>query len=226
MVVLEVLTNYITHFTYLAIVVMLLSGLIGVPIPQELILLLAGYFASIGVLNLFWVIVICVAESLLSDNVTFYIGKKKGVQLLRSRLAQQLFFTPKRMRKIENYFQIHGGKTILFARLLFGLRGLSFIFAGSSNMKWWTFQKYNFIGTIIWVPFVIIIGYLFSWTIVAFWKYSGYLKIIVFALLIILIGGYIFFKKFKKKEIEEQRIDDKQTDEILEEVDTVRKEDN
>jgi len=176
-----------------------MPGTIGIPIPHELVLLLAGYFASIGILNLFWVILICILASLLSDNISFWIGKKKGVQILRSNLAQRIYFTPKRLKKIENYFHIHGGKTILLTRFMLGFRGLSFIFAGSSNMRWGTFQKYNLIGTIIWIPFVIIVGYLFSWTIILFWKYSSYIKYIMIPLVIVIIGGYLFVRNFRKK---------------------------
>ena len=197
--------TYTLHFSYLAIFVMIVLGSVGIPIPEELILLVAGYLSSRGFMNLFIVILVATVATIAADNISYWIGRKKGVSFLRSSFAARIFFSPRRLARIEHHFKKHGGKTVLLARFLLGFRMISFIIAGSSQMPWKTFIKYNIIGACIWVPAVILIGYIVSSGIFVIWEYFENLKHIIAALLIIGLLGYFFLRRFKKKEEEREK---------------------
>jgi len=193
--------NYAIQFGYFAIFAMIVLGSFGIPIPEELILLVSGYLSSLGVMNIYVVIIVATIATIVADNVSYWIGRKKGVHVLRSSIAARIFFSPRRLSKIERYFKRHGGKTVLIARFLLGFRMISFIFAGSSKMPWIQFQKYNVLGAIIWVPFVTLVGYFVSSGFIAVFEYAENVKYILLALFVILVAGYFFLKKFKKEEL-------------------------
>jgi len=195
----EILTNYVAHYTYVGVVLFTFSGVIGMPIPHELMLLIAGYLASIGVVSLFWVCVVAVVSTLLADNLSFYIGRKEGTVFLRSSLSKRIFLTPERVKRMENYFNIHGGKTVFFMRFLMAFRAISFMIAGSSNMSWWKFNKYNFLGIVLWEPTVILIGYYVSSGFVKVWDYFNSLKYIILGVIVLFILGYIIYSRYFRK---------------------------
>ena len=196
--------NYIVHFSYAAVFFVIILGSIGIPIPEELVLLIAGYLASLGVMNLFVVIGVAMLATTIADNISYWIGRRKGVHILRSSIAARLFFSPRRLAKLERHFARHGGKIVFFARFLLGFRMISFIMAGSSQMPWRTFQKYNLLGVAVWVPFVILVGYVLSSGFLIAWRYAEKAQYVILALIIVVVIGYLFLRKFKKKTEEKE----------------------
>ncbi len=195
----ELVLNYMVHFSYAAVFFVIILGSVGIPIPEELVLLIAGYLSSIGVMNIFGVIGIAIIATTIADNISYWIGRKKGVHILRSSLAVRIFLSPRRLAKIERHFARHGGKIVLFARFMLGFRMISYIIAGSSKMPWRTFQKYNIIGVAIWVPFVTLVGYVLSSGFLAAWRYAEKAQYVILALIIVVVVGYLFLRKFRRK---------------------------
>src|SRR5579859_3494725 len=137
---------------------------IGIPIPGETVLLAAGFLAKQHALHLPYVIAVAAIAAICGDNVGYWIGKRGGRRFVERR-GKYVGLTPKRLARVEDYFQRYGPRTIFFARFISGLRVFAALTAGISNVPWRLFVLYQASGAICWAAVIGTLGYLFgqSW---------------------------------------------------------------
>jgi membrane-associated protein len=134
--------------------------LVGMVLPGETALLVAGVFCQRGTLNLGLMIVIAVLCAVAGDSVGYEFGKKFGPPLRRSRLGR--WVGEHRWAKVDGFLHRHGGKAVLLGRLTALLRALMPSMAGMSGMRYRTFLLWNAVGGLIWAPSCVLLGYAFS----------------------------------------------------------------
>ncbi len=134
--------------------------LVGMVLPGETALLVAGVFAAHGKLNLVVMIIVAFVSAVAGDSVGFEFGKKFGPSLRGSRLGR--WVGEHRWATVDGFLHRHGGKAVLFGRLTALLRALVPSMAGMSGMKYRTFIVWNVIGALIWAPGCVLLGYGFS----------------------------------------------------------------
>jgi membrane protein DedA with SNARE-associated domain len=142
--VLHTLEPTLNHYGYLAVVALLLLEDFGIPVPGETTLILAALYAGAGRLNVFLVGLLAFLAAVAGDNIGFAIGHFGGRPLVE-RYGRYIFLTPERIDKATNFFQRHGGKIVVVARFIEGLRQANGIVAGISGMHWvatWTTLGY------------------------------------------------------------------------------------
>ncbi len=184
----------VNSYGYLAVGILILVEDFGVPAPGETVLIASAFFAGLGHLDIFLVILIAFLAAVIGDNIGFAIGKYGGHSLV-NRFGKYVLITPTRLNRLEEFFHRHGGKIIVFARFIDGLRQLNGIVAGLSKMKWKHFLTYNVIGAALWVCLWALIGYYGGSHIDIFLRYQLYFTIIVF----IAIAGFISWKILKHR---------------------------
>ena len=128
------------------------------PLPGELSLLAAGYEASRGKLNVFWVAGAGIAAAIVGDNLAYLIGRLAGPPLI-ARLARLLHLHTRRAETMNDYFDRHSGKTIVTARWISPLRGLVALSAGAAHVRWRRFLVFNAIGSVTWAASVTALAY-------------------------------------------------------------------
>ena len=143
--VLHSLEPTLNQFGYLAVVGLVLIEDFGVPVPGETVLILAAVYAGTGRLNIALVALLGFCGALLGDNIGFAIGHFGGRRLAQ-RYGRYIFLTPERLDKATAFFDRHGGKIIIVARFIEGLRQANGIIAGISGMRWTRFLIFNAIG--------------------------------------------------------------------------------
>ena len=125
--------------------------------------------------------------ALVGDNLGFAIGHFGG-RRLAERYGRYVFLTPERLDKATLFFDHHGGKIIIVARFIEGLRQANGIIAGTSGMRWARFLAFNAVGAALWVLVWTSIGYPSRNHIDTIYhdasRYSTYLAIAVGALLV------------------------------------------
>ena len=134
--------------------------LVGMVLPGETALLVAGVFCQHGTLDLWLMIVIAVACAVAGDSVGFEFGKKFGPPLRRSRLGQ--WVGEHRWEMVDGFLHRHGGKAVFLGRLTALFRALIPSMAGMSGMRYRTFIVWNVAGGLIWAPGCVLLGYAFS----------------------------------------------------------------
>lgn len=136
--------------------------LVGMVLPGETALLVAGVFcnAKYGHLNLGIMIVVAVVCAIVGDSVGYEFGRKFGPPVRSSRLGR--WVGEHRWSKVDGFLHRHGGKAVLLGRLTALLRALTPSMAGMSGMRYRTFLLWNAIGGLIWAPGCVLLGYVFA----------------------------------------------------------------
>jgi len=155
---LNVVGGQLNHYGYWAVLLLVLIEDFGIPVPGETILIAAAIFAGAGRLNVVAVGIVGFVAAVLGDNIGFAIGHFGG-RALALRWGKYIFLTEERLDRAEVFFNRHGGKIIVVARFVEGLRQANGIIAGISGMHWRRFLFFNAIGAALWVGTWVTIGY-------------------------------------------------------------------
>jgi membrane protein DedA with SNARE-associated domain len=140
--------------------ILLLCGM-GLPIPEDISLIAAGYFSWKGVLNVHTAFAICFAAVVTGDTAAFFMGRLFGRRILRSQLAQR-YFTPRRQLRVRAYFRKFGSKVVLVGRFTPGLRFTIFFTAGTLHTRSSTFFIYDFAAAAFSVPVLVYSAWFFG----------------------------------------------------------------
>lgn len=143
----------------LAIIVFTETGLmIGFFLPGDSLLVTAGLFAARGDLNIVVLNVLLMTCAILGDATGYYIGRKLGPSLYRRE--DSFFFKKKHLIATHEFYEKHGGKTIIIARFVPVIRTFAPVVAGIANMGYRKFAIFNIVGGIGWVFSMTMVGYL------------------------------------------------------------------
>jgi len=194
----------VEHWGYLGIILAVLLGNIGVPIPEESVLILAGYGASRGFLRLPLVLIVGIISAVAGDNIGYWLGRRYGRRTIE-RFGHLAFVSPERLAKITAFMARYGPLSIFGARFIPGLRTLSGPLAGATGVRPVTFVIANFLGALLYVPYAVAIGYGIGWSLgdaiarfVAHFV-SGRIDVILLGLLILaLVIGAIRFSRERR----------------------------
>lgn len=155
------LINYSEQFIYAGIFLILFLCGLGWPIPEELTLLTGGFFVHMGVLRFYPTLAIGFFGILGGDLAIYSIGRKWGQDLLNHWLFRKII-TEKRSERGRQFFRDHGNKTVFIARFISGFRVAAFFAAGTMGVKLGKFLLLDFLGALILVPPLILLGYYFG----------------------------------------------------------------
>ena len=145
----------VSHFGYAAIA-------IGTFLEGETILIIGGFSAHRGYLNLQWVIVFAFLGTFCSDQMFYYLGRVKG----RSWLETKPQWKPN-IGKVLLMLNRHQIIFVIGFRFLYGLRTISPFVIGTSGIPPIRFFFLNFIGALLWASIISSLGYLFGQAIEA-----------------------------------------------------------
>lgn len=158
----ETVRHYLIAWGYWAIVLGLLAENAGLPLPGETILVFASFLAYKNhQLQLPWIILAGTAAATAGDNIGFWIGRKGGRPLLK-KWKHLLHVNDDDIRAGEELLHDKGGRTIFFARYIWGMRMLAGPLAGVLRMHWRRFAVFNFLGAATWVATIALVGYAFG----------------------------------------------------------------
>lgn len=115
----------------------------------------AGIFKSS--LNIYLVMLLLFCAAVIGDNVGYEFGKKMGPKLFKK--PNSLLFRQSNVQKAQDFYDLHGGKTIIIARFVPIVRTFVPLIAGIANMNHKIFFVFNMIGGAIWTTSVLLLGY-------------------------------------------------------------------
>lgn len=168
--------------------------LIGLVLPGETALLVAGVFCQHGTLNLYVMIAVAVVAAIAGDSVGYEFGKHFGPRLRRSRFGT--WIGEHRWAMVDGFLHRHGGKAVLLGRLTALFRALVPSMAGMSGMRYRTFLTWNATGGLIWAPGCVLLGYAFSKSLNTVGKTLTWAPLAVLALVVV---GYVALHVRKRR---------------------------
>ncbi|MBM7116353.1 VTT domain-containing protein [Archangium primigenium] len=163
----EFLTSLLgdTHgvFAYAAVFGILVACGLGVPLPEDISLILGGFLAHKGAADLSLMMAIGFGGILVGDSLIFLAGRRLGAQVGRSPTG---FFakivTPEKRAKVEALFGLHGQKIVMIARFLPGVRAVTYFTAGSAGMSYARFIFWDGLAALLSAPFFVWLGFYFG----------------------------------------------------------------
>lgn len=176
--------------------ILLLCGL-GLPIPEDISLISAGYLAHLGTVNLHAVFLVCFAAVLAGDTLAFAIGRLFGTRILATRFGHR-YFSPRRQLRVRAYFRRYGSKVVFIARFLPGLRFSIFLSAGMLHVRPYVFIVYDTLAALLSVPFLVYLAYYFGDKIdhVIIWARRSEYGILV---LVVVAAAVVAIKLLRKR---------------------------
>jgi membrane-associated protein len=134
------------------------SGLLfGFFLPGDSLLFTAGFLASQGFFNIAILMILCVVGAIAGDSVGYFFGKRVGKKLFDREDSR--FFKKKHLMKAHEFYELHGGKTIILARFIPVVRTFAPIVAGTAEMTYRSFLIYNVVGGVLWAVGLTAMGF-------------------------------------------------------------------
>jgi membrane protein DedA with SNARE-associated domain len=147
------LKSIIEDFSYAGLVFLMFLENVFPPIPSELIVPLAGFYATTGQLTLVGIIIAGTIGSVLGGLPLFYLGHRAGEERVRrwcDRHGKWIGVTGRDLDKSKHWFERHGPKAVLICRVIPGARSLISLPAGIARMPLAQFIVYSTIGSAAW----------------------------------------------------------------------------
>ena len=151
------LNQLITHWGYAGIFLVVILGNIGVPVPEETVLAVAGYLVWSGRLQLVPVLIVALVSAVAGDNLGYWLGRRYGRPVVE-RYARWLV-RPGRLMVAESFVSRYGALAVCVARFVGGFRFLAGPLAGAVGLPFRAFLSGNLIGAMLFVPYAVGIGY-------------------------------------------------------------------
>ncbi len=154
----ESILHWVTQYGYAAIFGLLVLGIVGLPIPDETMLIFAGYLIYRGRLQAVPTFVAALAGSACGMSLSYALGRTIGPYLLR-RFGRYVHVTEERLARVRGWFHRAGHWTLTFGYYVPGVRHLTAYVAGASNLELPHFALFAYSGGALWCTSFLALGY-------------------------------------------------------------------
>lgn len=142
---------------YVGIFFALALGVLGVPIPDEVLMTYAGYAVSRGVLHMPYTILSAFLGASVGISISYFIGLKWGLPLL-IKVGPYIHISPKKIESTQRMFARYGSYLLLVGYFLPGVRHITAYLAGISSMDYRRFAVFAYAGALIWSMTFLLLG--------------------------------------------------------------------
>lgn len=153
----SVMTGWYGYALLFGIVFAETGLLVGFLLPGDSLLFTVGVVAGAGHLDIVTIIVLLTVAAIVGDGAGYYLGRSAG-PLVFSR-PDSRWFKKEHLQRTREFYEKHGGKTIIYARFIPIIRTFAPFVAGVANMSYSRFLSFNVFGGIGWVVLLTMMGY-------------------------------------------------------------------
>jgi len=145
-------------YLILFLIIFLETGIVVTPfLPGDSLIFVTGAFSAQGYLNPFLLFFTLAIAAILGDSLNYWIGKFFG-----DKVSSWKFVKKEYIKKTEEFYEAHGGKTIILARFVPIIRTFAPFVAGIGKMDYARFLSFNVVGGIVWTALFTFGGYFFG----------------------------------------------------------------
>jgi membrane protein DedA with SNARE-associated domain len=191
------ISHLITSYGYWAVFVLVGLESLGIPLPGETALIIAGAYAgSTHNLSPWAIFAVASAAAIVGDNIGFWIGGTGGYRLARA-YGPKIRLDERKLKIARYLFDTYGPKVVFFGRFTALLRTYAAFLAGASRMSWRRFLPANAAGGIVWAGIYTAAAYLAGDTLR---RLSGTISVVltVAGVLAIVAGGLFIRRQMRK----------------------------
>jgi membrane-associated protein len=131
--------------------------LVGFVLPGDSLLFTIGVVAGAGQLNIILIIVLLICACMLGDWCGYLLGRRIGPAIFKR--PDSRFFKQEHLQRTHEFYEKHGGKTIIYAKFVPIIRTFAPFVAGVGRMPYSRFASFDIFGAIGWVSSMTILGY-------------------------------------------------------------------
>ena len=154
-------TMGIWSYVIIFLIIFCETGLVVTPIlPGDSLLFAVGTFAAIGSFDITMVLMLLTIAAITGDTVNYWIGNYLGPKVFHYEDSR--FFKRKHLERTHQFYEKHGGKTIIIARFIPIIRTFAPFVAGIGSMTYRKFLSYNVVGGFFWIFSLTLAGYFFG----------------------------------------------------------------
>jgi membrane protein DedA with SNARE-associated domain len=175
---------WIGQYGYPAIFFLLVGGIVGVPVPDQLLLVVSGYLVLAGALSLGPTLLAAVLGSIVGITLSYALGRCSGSYLSRFRFANT------RLQNARQWFERFGGWTLVFGYFIPGIRNLIGFTSGMMRLKVRYFAPYAYAGAILSSVTCVCAGYFLGSQ--ASWMLASVGRV---ALVAVAVAGLFFIRR-------------------------------
>ncbi|MUK87477.1 DedA family protein [Ornithinibacillus sp. L9] len=202
--------DLIAQYGYIAIFVLLTLGIVGLPVPDEVLLTYLGYVISLGNMNFLFTYTSALLGAICGITISYFLGIKLGEPFIR-KFGKRLFISERMIQRTNHLFNRFGSFVLVICYFIPGVRHVAAYLGGISKFPFKRFAMFAYIGAIIWVSTFIVLGNQLgnNWDQL-FVMLHHYIWIILPTLMIIilLLGIIVFYYRRKEKLISSNNIKD------------------
>lgn len=137
------------------------TGLVVTPIlPGDSLLFAIGTFTALGLLDIVLTLILLSIAAVADDTVNYWIGNYLGPKVFHYEDSR--FLKKKHLERTHQFYEKHGGKTIIIARFIPIIRTFAPFVAGIGSMTYRKFFSFNVVGGILWIFLLTLAGYFFG----------------------------------------------------------------
>jgi membrane protein DedA with SNARE-associated domain len=184
----EDILNWVSQYGYYALFVLLAFGVVGMPVPDEALLLFVGFLCWQDRMDLPLSLAVAFGSSICGVSVTYLLGRTLGRPLV-GRYGWIVRITPHRLERVNQWFARYGRWTLASGYFVPGLRQAVPYAAGMTGTGIWTFCLCAFSGGLVWASVFVILGYILGpqWRAVFLWFQKGRVAVIALIAAVILL---------------------------------------
>jgi membrane protein DedA with SNARE-associated domain len=135
---------------------------LGVPLPEDISLILGGFLAYRGAVQLEAMMAVGFTGILVGDTLIYFAGRRLGGRVGRGSGFWSRVVTPEKRVRVQELFAAHGQKIVMIARFLPGVRAVTYFTAGSAHMSFWRFLLWDGIAALASAPLFVYLGFHFG----------------------------------------------------------------
>ena len=155
----EQVQYWISQYGYAGIFSLLVLGIVGLPVPDETLLTVAGYLVSRGDLRPVPTMAAALLGSMCGITLSYVLGVISGYYLLH-KFGRRVHLTPEKVDRVHAWFKRMGGLTLTFGYFVPGVRHLTAYVAGASKLEYPVFAAFAYSGSVLWTTTFLALGYL------------------------------------------------------------------
>lgn len=131
--------------------------LLGIFLPGDSVLVTAGLFATQGYIDIVLLGLLLNCAAIVGNNTGYFIGRKTGPRIFKRE--DSLLFNRKHLIRSHDFYEKHGGRTIVLAQFMPIVRTFAPLIAGIAGMNYRHFLGYTVVGAVLWIWGMLLTGY-------------------------------------------------------------------
>lgn len=193
---LDMVLQWVSLYGPIALFVLLILGIVGLPVPDETLMVFCGALIGKGTLHPVTTFAAAFLGSATGITVSYFIGKTAGKPFL-DKFGPWMHLTPERLEQVHKWFDGYGHWSLTFGYFVPGVRHITAIVAGMTGLQYPVFARFAYAGSLIWVSTFLTLGYVIgdAWRAAA---ENAHQVAGIAAIVIVVVLGIIWYVRYKQ----------------------------